>query len=146
MAPHTSASTALVIEDDPSTIHFYRHVLRAEGFEVVVSRSGHDDVALCEQHNPTVVIADLMLPGLYGTSVIGAVKARWRQLPVIVVSSLPECTVAQDAWQARAFAYLTKPFRLEELLATVHRAVARPAPPRRIPAGTATQLLSPSAA
>jgi DNA-binding response OmpR family regulator len=123
----------LVIEDDLGLGELYTRVLDDEGVQAVISRTGHDAVQLVEQHEPRLVILDLMLPGMYGTSVASALQAKWRKLPIIMISALPNMTVAQDAWASRAFAYLTKPFELGDFSAAVRKALNVPACGQRLP-------------
>jgi len=77
-----------------------------------------------ERALPRLVILDLGLPGLYGTSLAITLRAEFPGLPFIVVSALQADAVAQDAWSIGAAAYLTKPFDCDELLATVRRVLA----------------------
>ncbi len=115
--------TALVIEDDDPIAVLFETVLKDEGFEVVRSRTGHEAMELAEQWAPDLVLLDLGLPGIYGTSIASALKARWRELPILVVSALSAATVSQDAADCGATAYLTKPFELEQLTEVVRSLV-----------------------
>lgn len=132
------APTALVIEDDAGIVELFEHLLREEGLRAVISRSGHNALELAERHRPSLVLLDLGLPGIYGTSVAIALKTRFPGLPIIVVSALRDQTVAQDAWVSGAFAYFTKPFDIEQFLGTVRRALRErpmvPPPMRAWPA------------
>jgi DNA-binding response OmpR family regulator len=118
------AATVLVIEDDPTLAEFFEVVLHGEGLSPVVSSTGSDAVRLATRHQTKLVVLDLMLPGLYGTAVADALKAKWPKLPIIVVSAQGAMTVAQDAWRARAFAYFTKPFEMTDFIAAVRNALS----------------------
>jgi DNA-binding response OmpR family regulator len=117
-------ATALVVEDDDPIAELVESVLTEEGLTVVRSRTGHEAMQASERFRPDIVLLDLGLPGVYGTSIASALKARWRDLPILVVSALSDETVARDAAECGAAAYLTKPFELEQLTEAVRRLLA----------------------
>ena len=86
-----------------------------EDIVVKMARSGHEAMELAARLERNLVVLDLGLPGLYGTSVGMALRQTYRKLPIIVVSALPDHTVAEDAWAIHAQGYLTKPFEPEAL-------------------------------
>ncbi|HEU0168590.1 MAG TPA: response regulator [Chloroflexota bacterium] len=114
--------TVMVVEDDEAIARLI-HTVIAEipGAQVETCRTGHEALTRAAMVQPDLVLLDLGLPGLYGTSVALALRQANRQLPIIVISALPGHTVAEDAWTIQAQAYLTKPFEPQALQELVRR-------------------------
>jgi DNA-binding response OmpR family regulator len=117
--------TVLVVEDDAAIGTLLRVLLEGDGLRVDVARTGHQAMELAAEREPVVTIVDIGLPGLNGATVAVGLRCRYRRLPIIVVSALPEPAVAQTARECEATAYFTKPFETEALLAAVRRAASR---------------------
>lgn len=124
MATHEPASSNLpaarrvimVVEDDEAIARLIHEVIsEIPNARVEMCRTGHEALARAPEIQPDLVLLDLGLPGLYGTSVAVALRRTNRQLPIIVISALPGHTVAEDAWTIQAQAYLTKPFEPQAL-------------------------------
>ena len=106
----------MVVEDDEAIARLIQAVLAdIDGANVEMCRTGHEALARAADVQPDLVLLDLGLPGLYGTSVALALRQTNRHLPIIVISALPGHTVAEDAWTIQAQAYLTKPFEPQVL-------------------------------
>ena len=110
-----SQRRVLVIEDDEAIALLIQTILQEAGLMVDTARTGHEALELAAATTPDLVVLDLGLPGLYGTSVAVALRQAYRKLPIIVVSALPDRTVAEDAWGIQAQGYLTKPFEPDAL-------------------------------
>jgi len=107
----------LVVEDDDAVANLLDTLLSELGCAVRVARTGHQALEMAAGDAPSLVILDLGLPGLYGTSVGVTLRHMHPKLPLIIVSALPDSAVAQDAWSVGAQAYFTKPFDCDQLLA-----------------------------
>ncbi|HEX6513232.1 MAG TPA: response regulator [Chloroflexota bacterium] len=116
-----SDARVLLVEDDQAISDLLATVLRGMGVEVDVAHNGQRAVELAEQNRPSLVILDLGLPEMYGTTVAAKLRRRYVNLPVMVVSALTSSAVAEDAWEIGAFAYMTKPFELDAFTETVER-------------------------
>jgi len=77
---------ALVVDDDPGMRRFLELRLGFEGYSVVVAVSGEDALAAMEAFDPTVVITDVVLPGMDGLSLCRQIRAnpRYRRLPILI--------------------------------------------------------------
>ncbi len=106
----------LVVEDDPNIVDLVRSNLMARGYFVVVSTTGLDVVELMEEHEPSIVLLDLMLPNTDGFDVCREVRQR-SDVGVIVVSARTSEADKVRALNLGADDYLTKPFGIDELLA-----------------------------
>ncbi len=106
-------------------------------------RTSFEALTVAEEQLPRLVLLDLGLPGLSGTSLAATLPIRWPGLPLVIVSALPKQTVARDASASGAAAYFTKPFDCDEVVEGVRRALASP---RQIPLRTSTSVVWPSSA
>ncbi|HVC70678.1 MAG TPA: response regulator transcription factor [Acidimicrobiales bacterium] len=122
----------LVVEDEQS----YREALQAglgnEGFVVELAEDGLDGLRQFAAHPPDLVLLDVLLPGLSGTEVCRRMKAL-APVPVIMVSALDAEVDIVLGLELGAADYVTKPYRLRELLARI-QAVLRRAQPPSLPA------------
>ena len=137
----------LVVEDDPTINQALTDRLEAEGFDVVRAWDGPGAVAAFEEHEPQVVVLDLMLPGFDGLEVCRRVQAV-RPVPVLMLTAKVEETDILVGLAAGADDYLTKPFRMREVVARIHallrrveRAAELAAAARSIPTEVAGLLL-----
>jgi two-component system, OmpR family, response regulator RegX3 len=123
MAKSAPRPRVLLVEDEESFIDALSIGLDREGFDVVVARDGQEAVALFDEDTIDVVLLDLMLPKLSGIDVCRNVRAR-SEVPIIVVSAKSEEVDAVVLLEIGADDYVTKPYRLRELIARI-RAVLR---------------------
>ncbi len=114
----------LVVEDDPTINQALNDRLEAEGFDVVRAWDGPGAVAAFEEHEPQVVVLDLMLPGFDGLEVCRRVQAV-RPVPVLMLTAKVEETDILVGLAAGADDYLTKPFRMREVVARIHALLRR---------------------
>jgi DNA-binding response OmpR family regulator len=115
--------TILVVDDDPHLLRLLGRNLELEGYDVLQASNGEDALTQAEARQPDLILLDVAMPRLDGFAVLEHVRARSR-VPVILLTAS-----ATDQEKVRGFAlgaddYLTKPFRVEELLARL-RAVLR---------------------
>lgn len=126
----------LVVDDEPSLAELLATVLRYEGWEVRTAADGRTAVRTAREFHPDAVVLDVMLPDIDGIDVLHRLRARAPQVCVLFLT-------ARDAVEDRIVGitaggddYVTKPFRLEELLARL-RGVLRRAGLARVNAGLA---------
>ena len=113
----------LVVEDEESFVDALRIGLDREGFEVVVATDGAAALEVFDDHHPDLVLLDLMVPKLSGIDVCRRLRER-SEVPIIVVSAKSEEIDTVLALEMGADDYVTKPYRLRELVARM-RAVQR---------------------
>jgi two-component system response regulator RegX3 len=113
----------LVVEDEESISDPLAYLLRQEGFEVAVASTGPDGLAEFDRGGADIVLLDLMLPGLPGTEVCRALRAR-STVPVIMLTARDSEVDKVVGLELGADDYVTKPFSSRELVARV-RAVLR---------------------
>lgn len=112
----------LVIEDDKSIRNFFRTVLEANNYDVLIATTGAEGYSMVTSQCPDVVILDLGLPDMDGMSILKNVR-QWSSMPVLVVSARTHEKDKVAALDAGADDYITKPFGTSELLARVRTAI-----------------------
>ena len=127
-----AATRVLVVEDTPQIAELISSALRYEGYEVDVVGDGALALVRIGEWQPQLVLLDVMLPGLDGFAVQRALAGSAQPPAIIVVSARDETVDLVRGLDLGAEDYVTKPFRIEELLArvrTVLRRVTAPQPP-----------------
>jgi DNA-binding response OmpR family regulator len=109
----------LVIEDERTLAGFIEQSLQAEGHSVTVCHDGESGEAAALTGDYALVLLDLTLPGKDGLEILGAVRQRMPQLPVIVLTARTSVEQRVEGLDRGANDYVTKPFSFEELLARV---------------------------
>jgi two-component system chemotaxis response regulator CheY len=118
------ATTVLLADDDQRFRALVRSMLVDDGYDVVAEASDAEEViALAAAHDPAVVVVDLVLPGAQGLSVVRALLAAAPTRPVLVLSSLFDPAVEQEAVELGA-TYLDKTAGVDALEAAIDAAVA----------------------
>ena len=119
-----SEGTILVVEDEEAFVDALTVGLEREGFRVVVARDGVTGVDLFDAVQPDLVLLDVMLPRLSGIDVCRTIRARSR-VPIIMVTAKASEIDTVVALEVGADDYVTKPYRLRELVARIRAALRR---------------------
>jgi two-component system response regulator RegX3 len=119
----STSPTILVVEDEEAYADALTIGLAREGFTVLWARDGQEGVELFHANDVDVILLDLMLPKLSGFDVCRSIRAT-SDVPIIVVSAKGEEIDAVVMLEMGADDYVTKPYRLRELVARI-RAVQR---------------------
>ncbi len=112
------ARRILVVEDEPVINQAITDRLRAEGFEVVQAWNGPGAVEVFGSEEPDLVVLDVMLPGYDGHEVCRRIQAE-RPVPVLMVTARDDEADILVGLGVGADDYLTKPFRMRELVARI---------------------------
>ncbi|MDH4207913.1 MAG: GAF domain-containing protein [Anaerolineae bacterium] len=119
-----AAEKVLVVDDAQGVIDFLSdYVLRPHGYEVFSALDGEGGLTLALRENPDLVILDLEMPRMSGMEVLEALKDRGIDIPVIVITFHGSETIAAQAFRLGVKNYITKPFKMEEILEAVERAL-----------------------
>ena len=108
----------LVVEDDRVINQAVTDRLEVEGYDVVQAWDGPGGVAACAEHAPDLVVLDVMLPGYDGHEVCRRIQAD-RPVPVLMLTARTEEADILVGLGVGADDYLTKPFRMRELVARI---------------------------
>lgn len=122
-------ATLLVVEDDDDLRSIFKTSLAVAGYDVREARDGFEALRSLDAFIPDLVILDLRLPGLSGHSVLQELtaQAHTRDIPVMIVTASPELLD-----HLNVACVLRKPVLPDELIRTVQRCLASPAPPIRL--------------
>lgn len=116
----------LVVDDEYSIAEVLEAALADAGHEVVTAMNGRQGLERIRERQPDLVLLDFMMPVMDGPAVLKALREdpAQRDLPAIVMSSLPESVVAAAA-KGTYTAFLRKPFRLAAVVQVVDAALNR---------------------
>jgi two-component system, OmpR family, KDP operon response regulator KdpE len=114
----------LVVDDEPQIVRALRINLSARGYDVSTAADGQEALQVAAAAKPDVVVLDLGLPDIDGTTVIEGLRG-WTSVPIIVLSARADSGDKVSALDAGADDYVTKPFGMDELLARLRAAVRR---------------------
>ncbi len=120
----------LVVEDEESFVEALTVGLGSEGFSVTVARDGAEALELFDEVAPDLVLLDLMLPKVSGVDVCRQLRAR-SGVPIIMVTAKSSEIDTVVGLEVGADDYVTKPYRMRELVARMRAAL------RRVPRSTA---------
>ncbi len=118
-------SKILIVEDDPHILLGLEEVLRSDGFEVAVCSRGDQALAAVTKHRPTLVLLDVMLPGLSGYDVCKKLRSAKISVPVLMLTAKSQEIDKVVGLELGADDYVTKPFGIRELLARIHALLRR---------------------
>lgn len=117
----------LVADDDVQTVTFVRNGLREAGYVVETVEDGRDALTWCLYNPCDVVVLDWMMPGMDGLSVLRALRAAGRRMPVILLTARASVEDRVLGLRTGADDYLVKPFHFSELEARIMALARRPA-------------------
>jgi two-component system response regulator RegX3 len=121
-------TTVLLVEDEESFVDALVVGLQREGFRVQVARDGVEALELFEKIDPDVILLDVMLPRLSGIDVCRQIRLT-SQVPIIMVTAKSSEIDTVVGLEVGADDYVSKPYRLRELVARMRAAI------RRVPTG-----------
>jgi DNA-binding response OmpR family regulator len=115
----------LIIEDNTDLAAGIRHNLELEGYTVDVAADGVSGLEQVRTRSPDLVILDLMLPGMHGFDVLETIRRERRRTQVLILSARGDEADVVRGFRLDADQYVTKPFRLLELLERVKAMLRR---------------------
>ncbi|MDP2915027.1 MAG: sigma-54 dependent transcriptional regulator [Candidatus Aminicenantes bacterium] len=112
-----------VIDDEPVIHDILSQLLTSEGYEVEISGSGEEALEKYTAQRFDLVLLDLLMPGMDGIEVLRAIKRIQPQAVVVIITAYASVESAIEAMKIGAFDYVQKPFKHEELLLIIARAL-----------------------
>jgi DNA-binding response OmpR family regulator len=109
----------LLVEDEAITRNAFADALRMEGQEVIQASDGTRALSLLDQFHVDLVITDLVLPKLSGFDLVGQIRSKWPDIPILIISE----HISQDAERISDgnAEFMRKPIDPADLIATVQR-------------------------
>jgi two-component system response regulator PilR (NtrC family) len=113
----------MILDDEPVLQDVLGTLLRREGFQVVQATTAAEGLRLAEEHDLDLVLLDLMLPDRPGLEVLKDLRGRDPELMVVVITAYSSVETAIAAMRQGAFHYIPKPFKNQEVVLTVRKAL-----------------------
>lgn len=114
--------SVLVVDDEELTLRTISRALRQEGFEVFTAASGEDALRMLQHEKPDLTLLDVVLPGIDGVEVLRRIRQCNSAAIVVMMSAYHLVDRAVEAMKLGAYDYMVKPFHLDDMIATLHRA------------------------
>ena len=111
----------LIVEDDEAIADLVELELERRGLTVRCAHDGPSGLEAAEEFAPSVVVLDVMLPGMDGVGVLKRLRGRGDRVPVIMLTARDAAADKVHSLDVGADDYLTKPFDTEELMARLRR-------------------------
>ena len=118
------AKTVLIVEDDRNIADLLRLYLEKEGYKVVIALDGLKGVEEFRACQPSLVLLDVMLPGMDGWGVCRTIRAE-SKTPIIMLTAKSETEDKVQGLKQGADDYITKPFEMKEVLARIEAVLRR---------------------
>jgi two-component system response regulator AtoC len=116
-----SKRSVLVVDDDADIRSLLKDLLSEEGYTVRLAKSGAEAIEQVTKDLPDLVMMDIKLPDQDGIGVLRQLKREHPELEVIVMTAFGGSSTAIKAMEHGAYDYVTKPFEIDDLLATLKR-------------------------
>jgi DNA-binding response OmpR family regulator len=112
----SNPATVLIVEDEFAIADLLEMALADEGYRVIRAANGRQGLERLAEHSPDLVISDFMMPVLDGAGLVQAIRQseRQREVPIIIMSSMPEANVHARINSYAAF--VRKPFQIAALM------------------------------
>jgi CheY-like chemotaxis protein/anti-sigma regulatory factor (Ser/Thr protein kinase) len=112
--------TILVVDDEANIRRFLSHELKKRGYAVLQAAGGSEAIELARKHHPDLITLDVLMSGMSGFDATAVLKSDpyTKDIPILIVSVIED---KKRAYQMGVNEYLTKPFKIEELVEKVNR-------------------------
>jgi DNA-binding response OmpR family regulator len=118
-----SEHAILVVDDDPNALDIVRTFLESRGYRVATAQDGNEALSLLESVGPSLVLLDVMMPGMDGWEVARVIKnhPKFGNTRVVMLTARSDFTDKHEGLRAGADDYIVKPIQLRELGERVER-------------------------
>jgi DNA-binding response OmpR family regulator len=117
----------LVVDDDIHATTLFRTILTAKGYEAIIVNDRATAVQVANSTNPELIILDLMMPEPNGFEVCKMLRAnpKFSRTPIVIFTAMGDSESQETASEIGADEFLTKPFRVEELMLKIQTLIAQ---------------------
>ncbi len=122
----------LVVDDELSMREFLKILLEKEGYSASTAPDAATALAMLKEETYELVISDVKMPAMDGMSLLEKIKEINATIPVIMITAFASPENAVRAMKDGAFDYITKPFKVEEIIDNVRKAISNSPPPSAI--------------
>jgi len=114
----------LIVDDEPDMLRLLSMIIKEKTpYEVTTTNNPLEALELAKKSSFDLLIADLKMPGLNGIELLESVKRFDEDIPTIIITAYATVEAAVETMQKGAFDFMTKPFRKEQILFTIERAL-----------------------
>lgn len=114
----------LIVDDEPDMLKLLSMIIKEKTpFEAVSTNNPLEALELARRGGFDLVIADLKMPGLDGIELLDAIKKADEEIPVIIMTAYGTVESAMETMRKGAFDFITKPFKKEQMLYTIDKAL-----------------------
>lgn len=118
------AEKILIVDDEPDMLKLLSMIIKEKTpYEVTTTNNPLEALELAKKGGFDLLVADLKMPGLNGIELLEAVKRFDEDIPTIIITAYGTVEAAVETMQKGAFDFITKPFRKEQILFTIERAL-----------------------
>lgn len=113
----------LIVDDEPVILNLLNKILRGEGYEITPASNGEVAIKILETESFDLIVSDIKMEPIDGMQLLKKARQERPDTGVIMLTAYGSVSTAVEAMKEGAFDYITKPFKLDELLLTVQRAL-----------------------
>ena len=118
------AEKILVVDDEPDMLRLLSMIIKEKTpYEVTTTNNPLEALELAKKGSFDLLVADLKMPGLNGIELLESVKRFDEDIPTIIITAYGTVEAAVETMHKGAFDFITKPFRKEQILFTIERAL-----------------------
>ncbi len=115
-------SKILIVDDEPRILLMMQSLLKANGYDIVTAREGAAALEIVGKGGVDITITDLRMAPMDGMTLFGEIRKIAPVMPVILLTAYASVDTAIDAMKRGVFDYITKPFKVDEMIACIKRA------------------------
>ena len=115
----------LVVDDEQPIRDGCTRVLSSRGYDVLTAENGKEALELLSGENISIILLDLKMPVMSGEEVLAFAGEKYPDIPIIIITGHGTVDTAVECMKKGAYDFVTKPFQIEEFLATVKRAAEK---------------------
>jgi len=118
----------LLVEDDSVQIEILRRRLEAEGYQLVVARNGKDAIRLARQEQPSLILMDMILPGMHGleASIFLKGKPETAKIPIVALTVMSSPKFVEECYKVGISAFIRKPADPQLVLDNIIKVIGKP--------------------
>jgi len=113
----------LIVDDENNVTKLLEKFLKKEGYNTLIASCGEEAIEIIDSHQVDIVITDIKMPGISGIELLRKIGDIDSSIKVILITAFATVETAVDALKMGAVDYITKPFNLEDVLASLEKIV-----------------------
>ena len=114
----------LAVDDEPDMLKLLSMIVREKTpHQIVTTNNPLEALEIVKQGAIDIVIADLKMPGLDGSELLDAVRKVDKDIPVVIITAFATEEAASETLEKGGFDFIIKPFRKEQILTTIDKAI-----------------------